>query len=567
MPNAVIDTLANLLVQAKILTREQVFEALHAEQELNETFDKVLLRRGLVSRSTMQSLLMSHYQLPYIRVPEKIDVQILKLVPENLVATFEVLPVAFEASQLTVGMVNPDNKQALDRLAATTGLQIKPVGVLEGDFRDFYAKYFEDTTMTQILKEIEIAQSEESLENTAPQVEEGESRPITKLLNSMLELACKKRASDIHIEPQDEFALVRFRIDGVLQTQQIIPKTALVPLSSRAKVLCNMDITEKRLPQDGTYRQQLSNREVDVRVSSIPSRYGEKIALRVLDRRSLVMNLDMLGMAADMQARVEAITSRPNGLLLVTGPTGSGKTTTLYAMIQKLRSPRLNIMTLEDPIEYELLAGSKREGGITQIQINPKVGLTFASGLRACLRQDPDVIFVGEIRDKETAETAVSSALTGHMVLSSLHTNGAIQTVSRLLDMGVEPFLIVSSVRGIVSQRLIRVLCHACKVAYNPPKEALRNLGLPAEDAATFYKPQGCSACMQQGYWGRSGVFELLIVDGEINRAILARKSSGEIFGLAKEQQGFLTLKSSGMNLVTQGITSIEEVLRVLPSA
>jgi general secretion pathway protein E len=273
----------------------------------------------------------------------------------------------------------------------------------------------------------------------------------------------------------------------------------------------------------------------------------------------------MLGMNGETQSKIEEVVCRPNGLLLVTGPTGAGKTTTLYAIIQKLRSPRLNIMTLEDPIEYELLAGSKREGGITQIQVNPKAGLTFASGLRACLRQDPDVIFVGEIRDKETAEVAISSALTGHMVLSTLHTNGAIQTVTRLLDMGVEPFLIVSALRAVVSQRLVRVLCHQCKQVYTPPLEALKRLGLQAEEGQTFYKPVGCGACMQQGYWGRTGVFELLGLNNEVNKLILEKKPAGEVFAKASAQ-GFKTLKQDGMNLVTQGITTIEEVLRVLPS-
>jgi type IV pilus assembly protein PilB len=566
MPSVVVDAIAQLLVKAHILTQDQVLEVLHSEEEANDTFDKVLFRKNMVARSTLMTLLMEHYKVPFISLPEKVDIQILKLLPEHLVTAYEVLPVGFEGQQLTLAMVNPSNKAALDRLAAITGLRIKPVGMLEGDFRDFFQKYFEDTTMAQILKEIEITQKEEALQQTTIQSEAVEDRPITKLIDSMISLSIKKRASDIHIEPQDNFILIRFRIDGTLQTQQIVPKAVLTALVSRIKVLCELDITEKRIPQDGKFRHKTGNREVDVRVSTVPSRYGEKVAMRILDRRSLVMNLDMLGMPADMQSRIDLITSRPNGLLLITGPTGSGKTTSLYAIVQKMRSPRLNIMTLEDPIEYELLAGSKREGGITQIQINPKIGLTFASGLRSCLRQDPDIIFVGEIRDKETAETAISSALTGHFVLSSLHTNGAIQTVSRLLDMGVEPFMIVSAIRGIVSQRLVRVLCHHCKQAYTPPKEALDRLGLSVEDGALFYKPEGCGSCMQQGYWGRTGVFEILGVDGEVNKAILTRKSSGEIFALARERQNFRTLRQFGMDLVSQGVTSVEEVLRVLPS-
>lgn len=565
MPSTVVDTVANLLIKSRILSQDQVLEVLQSEENPNDTFERVLFRKNLVSRATLLTLLMEQYQVPFITLPEKIDIQILKLIPEHMVSAYELIPVGFEGQQLTVAMVNPAAKNSVDRIAAVTGLKVKVVGVLEGDFRDFFRKYFEDTTMAQILKEIEISQKEEALQQATTE-EPTENRPIAKLLDSVLALAVKKRASDIHVEPQDSFALIRFRIDGELQTQQIVPKAVLVPLSSRIKVLCELDITEKRVPQDGKFRHSLGTREVDVRVSTMPSRYGEKIALRVLDRRSLVMNLDMLGMPSDMQGRIEQITARPNGLLLVTGPTGSGKTTSLYAIIQKMRSPRLNIMTLEDPIEYELLAGSKREGGITQIQINPKVGLTFASGLRSCLRQDPDIIFVGEIRDRETAETAISAALTGHLVLSSLHTNGAIQTITRLLDMGVEPFLIVSAVRGFVSQRLVRVLCHHCKASYTPPKEALERLGLSCEADAVFYKPVGCGACLLQGYWGRTGVFEILTVDGEINKAILARKSAGEILALARERQNFKSLRQFGMNLVEQGITSVEEVLRVLPT-
>lgn len=564
MVHALTDQLSKLLVEAKMLTLDQIQEALHAQEGPEDSIDRILISRKLISKKTLLSLLMDHYKIPFMELPQKIDIQILKLLPESMVSAYQVLPVGFDGGEVTIAMVQPENQQAVDRLAATTGFRVRRVGMLESDYRDFYARYFEDTTMTQILKEIELHQQEASATQDKDSSKEEQTKPMGKLVDSILEQAAKKRASDIHIEPQENFALIRFRIDGVLQTFQSIPARVLAGLVSRLKVMCALDITEHRVPQDGNFRHHLSNREVDVRVSTVPSRYGEKVAMRILDRRSLLMNLDLLGMSAAMQERVEKLVTRPNGLFLVTGPTGSGKTTSLYAVIQMLRSPRLNIMTLEDPIEYELLAGSKREGGITQIQINPKVGLTFASGLRSLLRQDPDIIFVGEIRDRETAETAISAALTGHMVLSSLHTNGAIQTINRLLDMGVEPFLIASALRGVVSQRLVRTLCHHCKEAYTPPVEALQRLGLPAAQDTQFFKPVGCPSCQQQGYWGRTGVFELLALDNTLNRMILAKQTSGDLFQAATKA-GFNTLKTHGMELVCQGITSVEEVLRVLP--
>ena len=557
--------LGMILVKAGVLTPGQIVEAVSARKDIGDTLDHVLITKKIISKSTLLSFLMDHYGIPFVTLPDTIDNQTIKLIPEHVVSAYQVVPLSFEGGVLTVAMASPDNVLAIERLSAITGFKIKVVGVLESDLRRFLSKHFEDTTMVQILREIMENQNDFIGPAGAVAAQDEAIRPMTKLVDSIISLAVKKRASDIHVEPQNNFALLRFRMDGILQTQQSIPKAAVASLVARIKVMAELNISEKRLPQDGQFRHRLPDRELDIRVSVVPSRYGEKVAMRVLDRGNFLMTLDTLGMPAEMQSEVGQLISRPNGLLLVTGPTGSGKTTSLYALVQKVRSPRLNIMTLEDPIEYELLAGSRREGGITQIQINPKLGLDFAAGLRSCLRQDPDVIVVGEIRDKETAETAISATLTGHMVFASLHTNGAIQTIVRLMDMGIEPFLIVSAVRAVVSQRLVRILCHHCKQPYSPLVDVLRKLNLAVEEGKSFYRPVGCEACQGTGYWGRTGVFEIVTLSGELNNLILQRKSQSEIF-LKARASGLKTLKEHGMELVGQGITTIEEVLRVLPA-
>lgn len=570
MNRAERDELAAILVKYEVLSSEQLHSVASGAASSGASLEEALLEAKLVTRATLLSVLMEHHRVPYVAMPEKVDVQVLKLVPAHLIEAYQAAPLSVEAGELTLAMTEPGNAEAADRIAASTGFSVKRVGVLRSDFKRFYSKYFEDSTMSQILKEIEIHRKEAVLSGEEPVASalapEAAERPVVRLVDALLNAAVRKRASDVHIEPQKEFALVRFRIDGLLQTQQLLPAALMPNLAARIKVLAELNITERRAPQDGKFLYRLPDREIDVRVAVMPSRYGEKVALRVLDRHGFLIGIDLLGLEPELQTQIEGMITRPNGLFLVTGPTGSGKTTTLYALLQRLRSPHLNIMTLEDPIEYELLAESRREGGITQIQLNRACGLDFASGLRACLRQDPDVLFLGEIRDRETAETAISAALTGHMVLSSLHTNGAIQTVARLLDMGVEPFLVVSALRGVLSQRLLRMLCHHCKQAFRPPADALARLGLPAEGEGTFFRPVGCASCQQQGYWGRTGVFEFLPLRNSLNRLILERRPPGELFEAARKDFGFRTLKEHGMALAAQGVTSVEDVLRVLPS-
>lgn len=386
---------------------------------------------------------------------------------------------------------------------------------------------------------------------------------IPKLVDALFLLALQHRASDIHLEPQADEFYVRFRVDGVLRTIHAFPRTANGPLISRIKIMASMDIAEKRMPQDGQIVTTLNKKEVEMRVSTLPAKYGEKTVIRLLDKSSNILDLNHFGMDPFTQSHLEMLIEKPQGMLLVTGPTGSGKSTTLYAVINKLKSPFKNIITLEDPIEYELLGAGSKEAGITQVQIHPKIGLNFAVGLRSCLRQDPDVIMVGEIRDQETAEVAMKAAMTGHMVLSTLHTNDAPSAISRLRDIGAEPYLIASTLVGVMAQRLVRLLCVECREAYEPPLRSLQNL-LPADKLTkpiTLYRPKGCPKCQDSGYWGRKGIYELLILNDSFRDLIQQQAGSDALKKLARDQ-GIKSLRESGLDLVYQGLTTVEEVFR-----
>jgi type II secretory ATPase GspE/PulE/Tfp pilus assembly ATPase PilB-like protein len=386
---------------------------------------------------------------------------------------------------------------------------------------------------------------------------------IPQILDKIFELSLKSRASDIHFEPQVDTFFVRFRIDGTLHTVQEFPRSVVGPLISRIKVLADLDIAEKRLPQDGQIVVTLQKKQLDLRVSTLPGKYGEKTVIRVLDKSKELIDLAALGIDPMMQSQFEMMVEKPQGMILVTGPTGSGKSTTLYSIIKRLKSPSKNIITLEDPVEYELLAAGSKQAGVTQVQIHSKIGLTFAAGLRACLRQDPDIIMVGEIRDQETAEVSLKAAMTGHMVLSTLHTNDAPSAIGRLRDIGAEPYLIASTVLGVMAQRLLRVLCTHCKEAYEPPQRSLQNLFPTQTIPSTFklYRPKGCTECQFTGYWGRKGIYELLVLNDAL-RELIGTNASGDAIKKLAISQGLKTLRESGLNLVFQGLTTVEEVFR-----
>jgi general secretion pathway protein E len=394
-----------------------------------------------------------------------------------------------------------------------------------------------------------------AIEETKDLLDSPDEAPVIRFVHSVLFRAIRERSSDIHFEPYEKELVVRNRVDGILYPMVSAPRKWHAPAVSRIKVMAGLDIGERRLPQDGRIRIRLGGKEIDIRVSTVPTSFGERAVLRILDRSSILLGLSDLGMEPADLAQMERFLSRSSGILLVTGPTGSGKTTTLYAALQRLDSGTKNIITIEDPVEYQIR-------GIGQIQVNPKIHLTFASGLRSILRQDPDIIMVGEIRDQETAEIAIQASLTGHLVLSTLHTNDSASAVTRLVDMGIEPFLVASSVCGVMAQRLVRRLCPDCKVPYAPREEELRGLGLPAGTKGPFHRPLGCPKCANTGYSGRTGLYEILPADEAIRSLILTRSDADGVKALAVSR-GMRTILAAGAEKVVAGTTSVEEVLRV----
>lgn len=490
----------------------------------------------------------------------RIAPEILKLVSYETMRRQGIVPLGLRDGKLRLAMVHKSDTTALDDIRIKTGyeLEIYPVSkeeldkILQQNF-DALAEHPHCPALAAEIKKTADGEPAQGQDSYAAQ-------SVEKLLN----LAISMRASDIHLEPQQQAFFVRFRIDGVLKTIHEYPKEHQATIVSRIKVMAGMDISEKRLPLDGQISLHDDTRNIDLRISTMPGKYGETVVIRILNKANVMFGLEKLGLAPAMQSAFESLIEKPHGIILVTGPTGSGKTTTLYAVLNRIKSPLINIITLEDPIEYELLAGSGNQMGITQVQVQPKIGMTFAAGLRASLRQDPDVIMVGEIRDRETAETAMTAAMTGHLVLSSLHTNDAPSAVGRLIDMGIEPYLIATTFAGVLAQRLVRLLCPRCKEEYRPPLRALKNMfpGRTELDKAVFYRPKGCDSCRGTGYAGRHGIFELLIMNDEIKQRIHDGDNLGGI-RKAMQAQGMKSLSESGIELVFQGLTTVEEVSRV----
>lgn len=472
------------------------------------------------------------------------------------------VPIASSPGSLTVATSRPLAFEATDELAYLFGLRVDLVGASDDEILRILNLLSSESmdSADDVLREMTASDQDANLvdlEAVPDLIDSDDAAPVIRLVNRILFQAVSERASDVHIEPAEGRANVRFRIDGVLYQRLSPPKSYLPFLSSRIKVMAGLDIAEKRLPQDGRFQFTVAERNIDVRVSVIPTAGGERVVLRLLDKTTAILGLEELGLTGqDLETFVRLI-SRPHGIILVTGPTGSGKTTSLYAALSRLNTRELNIVTIEDPVEYQL-------SGVGQIHVNPKVGLDFARGLRSVLRHDPDVIMIGEIRDLETAEIAIQSSLTGHLVFSTLHTNDAPSAVTRLVDMGVEPFLVSSAVIGVIAQRLVRILCPRCRRPDKPSPETLRRAGLPADalDEMEIYRPTGCDRCYQTGYRGRSGIFELMIVSDHIQQTLSRTSEAGEIKRAAKAD-GMKPLILAGLDMVRQGRTSLEEVLRV----
>ncbi|MDO8587692.1 MAG: type II secretion system ATPase GspE [Armatimonadota bacterium] len=571
----------DIFLRLGLVSEEQLAQAEQKRQQLKatdkgpNTLGHVLVNMGFVTEKDRVRCLGEQWGVPFADLTDyQFEPDVLKLVSQEVARKLKIMPMSRKNGKLTVAMRNPLDIFAIDEIRLMTGIDVEPVVVTEEDLiHAINRAYRTESSINQVVKavmddieggDIDFTVGGEDTEDDDISIEQlrelSEEAPVIRLANLIVTRAVSDGASDIHIEPGREAVRVRFRIDGILHEALAVPKKIQASLISRVKIMADMDIADKRAPQDGRISAVIDGKQIDFRVSTLPSVHGEKIVLRILDKSSICVGLNSLGMLPHTLETFESVISRTYGIVLVAGPTGSGKSTTLYSVLSKLNSGEKNILTIEDPVEYELQ-------GITQSQINVRAGLTFAAGLRTMLRQDPNIIMVGEIRDAETAIIAIEAALTGHLVLSTLHTNDAPGSVTRLIDMGIEPFLIASGVVGVLAQRLVRVICSKCKESYNPPVDAVKRLGIGFDQSAgvTFYRGRGCEFCKGSGYKGRVGVYELMPITDGIRDLILARQSSYAIRDQAI-QEGMKTLKDDAMEKILLGATTLEESLRVIYS-
>jgi general secretion pathway protein E len=558
--------LDEILVERGLAREADIARLLDSERGRGQPLGTLLVQHGLITEEDLLEALSEQFGLPYWRKLEEAGIERLPVskVPIAFYRQQKVFPIVCTDSGVKVAVSDPLNLQPLDDLAVFLGVPVEPVLSSERELMAAINRFFDRETGSteQVMQDLEgedLGAIANEIEETDDLLDLASEAPVIRLVNSILTQAVRARASDIHIEPFERELKVRYRIDGLLYNTLTPPRRLQAAISSRIKVMANLNIAERRLPQDGRIRIRVGEKDVDIRVSVVPTAYGERLVLRLLDKTSVLLGLEEIGMPEAAYGRYSRLIKRSNGIILVTGPTGSGKTTTLYATLNKINAPELNIITIEDPIEYQL-------GGIGQIQVNPRIDLTFANGLRSILRQDPDIIMVGEIRDRETAEIAIQASLTGHLVFSTLHTNDAAGAVTRLLDMGVEAFLVSSSVLAIFAQRLVRVICRECREPYRPDPSLVKEMGLDKVGDTTFegvfYRGKGCTACFQTGYRGRSGIYELLIIDDNIRTLIMSAADASVIRRKAIEQ-GMTTLFRDGVTKIVQGTTTVDEVLRV----
>jgi type IV pilus assembly protein PilB len=562
--------IGDLLVKEGVITQGQLSQAVDVQRETGARLGSVLVKLGFVNDEDVTNFLSRQYGVPAINLNYfEIDAAVVKLIPYETAKRYEVLALSRVGASLTLAMADPTNVFAMDDIKFMTGFNIEPVVASEQAILEQIEKVYSPSTETNLEEvmqqfddnaaSLEIETQEEEL--TLSELEKAaDEAPIVKLVNILLSDAVKRGASDIHLEPYEREYRVRFRIDGVLQPIMTPPLKLKDAVTSRLKIMSKLDISEKRLPQDGRIMLKMAiggkKKELDFRVSTLPTLWGEKVVLRLLDKENLRLDMTKLGFEPESLAKFETAILKPYGMVLVTGPTGSGKTNTLYSSIARLNTPEVNIMTAEDPVEFQL-------AGINQVQMKEQIGLNFAAALRAFLRQDPNIILVGEIRDFETAEIAIKAALTGHLVLSTLHTNGAPETISRLMNMGIEPFLVATSVHLICAQRLVRRICQECAEVVEVPQQSLVEAGFTPDEARTvkIMKGKGCETCRNTGYKGRTGLYEVMEVDDELRELILVGASSMELKKKALER-GMLTLRRSGLMKVMQGMTTMEEVAR-----
>jgi type IV pilus assembly protein PilB len=557
------DKLGQTLIEMGVITAEQLEEALAAQKQSGQMLGETLIRLGMMQQSALVEALGKRMGVPGVHLRHGlIDPTAAKLVDREEAERLNVLPMFKVRGRLIVAMADPQNLPAIDRLAALTGCEIRPIFALDNNIREFATKYQSDevavdeflVSLTE--SDVEVVESEKAEDVHVTNLDHMvEGSPIVNLVNLAMLTAIRDGASDIHVEPDRKKTRIRCRVDGVLRELMSPPAGMHSAIVSRIKVIGKMDIAEKRLPQEGRVHIVAEGREIDLRVSSIPTILGEKIVMRILDKSSLSTDLEQLGFRSDALESFQRMLFRPHGMMLVTGPTGSGKTTTLYSALDLLRNVERNIVTVEDPVEYQLDL-------INQIQVQDEVGMTFARALRSILRQDPDVIMVGEIRDKDTARVAIQAALTGHNVLSTLHTNDCPGTISRLLDMGVEHYLLASALNGVIAQRLARKICPSCKTSYYPPPSILAQAGWTDNKSRAYQRGEGCRQCHNSGFRGRCGIYEIMEITDEI-RAMLQDNAGEAALRRHLAATGHLDLRQEGLLLVEEGLSMLDEVLRV----
>ena len=553
--------LGEILQRDHGLTAARLEEALTAQQSSALRLGELLLTSKLLTPEVLAQALATQHDLPFLPsiAPEQLAGELLAGIPIGFAKDYKVFPLQRGEGLMRLAVADPTDARPVNDLTALSRERIELVVATPEEILRAINRAYEHQAgeAQEFIEEIGGGAGLAATFQPADLLDASDEAPIIRFVNSLITQGYKERASDIHIEPFETELIVRYRIDGILYEVLRPPHKAQASIISRLKIMANLNIAEKRLPQDGRFRVRIAGKDVDVRVSTLPTAFGERVVLRLLDKSSNVLTLEDLGMGGEMLRQVVGMIGKSHGIFLVTGPTGSGKTTTLYAALTRLNNREKNIITVEDPIEYQL-------SGVGQIQVNPKINLTFAAGLRSILRQDPDIIMVGEIRDGETAEIAVQSALTGHMVFSTLHTNDAAGALTRLVEMGIEPFLAASSIVGILAQRLVRTICPDCRESYQPTPEMVREMGLREllPTGSTLFRGRGCPKCMGIGYRGRAGIYELLTVDEQVRDLLLQNKDSASI-KTAAVRKGMQTLRDAGLAMALSGETSIEEVLRV----
>jgi type IV pilus assembly protein PilB len=554
--------LGEILVEGGLITEKQLQSALPLQKKTKLKLGQFFVQQGLLTETQIVRVVSSQLNMEqYSAIKYALDTELANIIPADLAYKYQIAPLNKSGLLLTVAMLDPMDINAIDAIEVYTNNEIEAVICTEQDLNQLHAGLYgsysgiggvlDDMEEMQYDKETDKAEITEDVEVSSLQGM-AEEAPVIRLVNSILSQGVREGASDIHISPEKNYVQVRFRVDGKLHEVPAPPKSMFLPIISRLKILANMDISISRIPQDGRFTVKMKNKEINIRTSTMPSIYGENMVLRLLDTSSGILSLERLGMSEDDRKKIEKMIQKPYGMILSTGPTGSGKSTSLYSILKNINKPDINIITVEDPVEYRIEK-------IRQIQLNRKAGMTFADGLRSILRQDPDVIMVGEIRDAETATIAVQAALTGHRVFSTLHTNDAAGAITRFVDMGVEPFLVSSVMIASFAQRLVRTVCPQCKKPFKPPVEMLEFWGLDSSENTKFMKGKGCFNCLGTGYKGRTGIYEVLVIDDLIQKLILKNNTSPEITRAAVQAGNLTTLKENAAEKVRQGITTFEE--------